>query len=224
MQKTKNVPYLPNCRLLAGIEAKDFARLCECLSVRERNLFDKETFLFEDAPCDKIGLVISGSVQMSRRRTDGGRLVLETVMPGDVFGSTYAFRDGSKVGITLTAVGETTVLLFETHKFTRPVPGLGEAHLRLLHNLLAIMSHKTLQMKQKLRILSKRTIRERVMATLRILSHRAQSHEFDMPFDRQAFADYLCVDRCALSAELSKLQRDGVIAFDRRRFRLINVP
>jgi len=205
-------------RLMRGIDEAGFKRLCDCLRVRELHVLNKQTFIREDDPCDVIGLVALGSVQLSRTRIDGGRNVLETVPAGDVFGVTYAFRDASTMGINATSIGESVVLLFSTECITRPCGNVCAEHLQFVRNLLAITSQKTFQMKQKLRILSRRTIRERLMLALQICAKRAKSNEFDLSLDRQALADYLCVDRCALSAELSRLQREGVLTFEKSHF------
>jgi len=206
------------CRLFRGIDEAGFRKICEGLHARELHLCNKELFISEDDPCGKIGIVVMGGVRLSRRRQDGGRNVMETVPAGDVFGTTYAFRDAPTMGISASAVGDTVVLVFETKNVTRPCREAAEVQMQFISNLLAVMSQKTFQMKQKLRILSKRTIRERVLLTLQICARRAKSNAFDIPFDRQALADYLCVDRCALSATLSKLQQEGVLSFEKNHF------
>ena len=90
-----------------------------------------------------------------------------------------------------------------------------------VRNLLTVMSQTTFALKQKLRILSQRSIRGRLMVFLNIRAKRAKSNEFDIPFDRQALADYLCVDRSALSAELSKLRTERKVESVKNHFKLI---
>lgn len=207
-------------RLLRDIDEGGFNDLCDCLHARELHLHNKQTFVFENDPCDKIGIVALGGVRLSRQRLDGGRNVLEDVAPVDVFGTTYAFRDVNTMGISASAVGDTTVLLFDTKNITRPCHRVCGAHMQFVRNLLAVMSHKTFAMKQKLRILGRRTIRGRLTLLLQIYARRTQSMKFDIPFDRQALADYLCVDRSALSAELSKMRDEGLIKFEKNHFEL----
>ena len=211
------------CRLLRDIDEAGFKQLCECLEVRELHLHNKQMFLHEDGPMDKIGIVVMGGVRLSRQRLDGGRNVLEDIAPVDVFGATYAFRDVNTVGISASAVGDTTVLLFNTKKITHPCHKVCDAHMQFVRNLLSVMSSKTFAMKQKLRILSQRTIRARIHLLLQIYARRTQSTKFDIPFDRQALADYLCVDRCALSAELSKMQDEGLLEFEKNHFKLLKI-
>lgn len=208
------------CRLLKDIDDAMFCQLCECMNVSELHLRNKQTFIVESDPCDHIGIVVTGAVRLTRLRIDGGRNVLETISENGVFGSTYVFRDMPTMGISMSAVGDTTVLLFEIARITRPCHKVCNAHMQFVRNLLTVMSQTTFALKQKLRILSQRTIRERLMLFLNIRAKRAKSNEFDIPFDRQALADYLCVDRSALSAELSKLRAERKVESVKSHFKL----
>ena len=209
------------CRLLKDLGEDGFARICECMNAKELHLRNKETFIAESDPCNRIGIVVTGAVRLTRQRLDGGRNVLETILPNDTFGATYVFRDVPTMGISMSAVGETQVILLEIEKITRPCHKVCAAHLQFVRNLLAVMSQKTFALKQKLRILSQRTIRARLMLFLQIRAKRAKSNEFEIPFDRQALADYLCVDRSALSAELSKLRKERKVESVKNHFKLL---
>jgi len=220
--KKASIIFPRGARLLQGIDDEGFDRICECLSAQELHLKDKDVIIRETDPCDRIGLVVSGAVQLSRHWMGGGRAVMETVQPGGTFGMTYVFRDLKAMGINAHAVGETVVLLFKTMNITRPCHKVCEAHMQLVRNLLSILSQTTFLLKQKLRILSQRTIRGRLMLFLKIRARRAQSNEFDIPFDRQALADYLCVDRSALSFELSKLREEGKLESVKNHFKLLD--
>ena len=191
------------------------------MNVRELQLKNKQVFITESDPCDRIGIVVSGAVRLTRQRLDGGRSVLETIPENGVFGATYVFRDVMTMGISASAVGETTVLMIEVAKLTHPCHKVCFAHMQFMRNLLTVMSQTTFALKQKLRILSQRTIRARLMLFLHIRAKRAKSMEFDIPFDRQALADYLCVERSALSAELSKLRLEHKVESVKNHFKLL---
>ena len=220
-QRPPSVIFPCGCRLLKDLGEDGFARICECLQVKELHLKNKETFIRESDPCNRIGIVAMGAVQLSRQRIDGGRAVLETIRENGTFGTTYVFRDVQTMGVSATAVGDTVVLLFNTDRITHPCHKVCTAHICFLRNLLTVMSQMTFQIKQKLRILSQRTIRGRLMLFLQIRAKRAKSNEFDIPFDRQALADYLCVDRSALSAELSKLRKEKKVESVKFHFKLL---
>ena len=222
MKKPESKLIFPRaCRLFKDVEEAGFARLCECMHVKELHLKNNETFIRESDPCNRIGVVVLGAVQLSRQRFDGSRAVLEAIREGGAFGMTYAFRDAKSMGISIRAVGDAVVLLFDSDSIPRPCHKLCPAHLHFLHNLLTVMSQTTFQIKRKLRILSQRTIRGRLLLFLRILAKREQAKEFDIPFGRQALADFLCVDRSALSAELSKLRRERKVESVKNHFKLL---
>ena len=220
MEKTANVVFPRACRLLKDFDREMFDRICECLQVRELHLANHETFIRESDPCRYLGIVVMGAVRLTRTRIDGGRSVLETVGENDVFGATYVFRGVATMGLNMSAVGETVVLLLDVAKIPRPCHQVCKAHMKFVENLLAVMSQKTFQIKQKLRILSQRTIRGRLSVYLNIMAKRLKTSEFDIPFDRQALADFLCVERSALSAEISRLRAEGLLESEKNHFKL----
>ena len=209
------------CRLLKDLGEDGFAQICKCMHAKELHLRNKETFIVESDPPNCIGIVVTGAVRLTRQRLDGGRNVLETIQPNDTFGTTYVFRDAPTMDVSMSAVGDTTVILLEIDKVTRPCHKVCAAHLQVVRNLLAIMSQKAFALKQKIRILSQRTIRARLMLFLQIRAKRAKSNEFEIPFDRQALADYLCVDRSALTSELSKLRKERLVESVKNKFKLL---
>ena len=219
--KKTRITFPAACRLLKDLGEDGFARICECMNAKELNLKNRETFIRESDPCNRIGIVVLGAVQLTRQRIDGGRSVLETIHENGTFGATYVFRDVPKMGINISAVGDTKVILLDTERITKPCHKVCYAHVHFVRNLLAVMSQTTFALKQKLRILSQRTIRGRLMLFLNIRAKRAQSREFDIPFDRQALADYLCVDRSALSLEISKLRAAHKVESVKNHFKLL---
>lgn len=210
------------CALLKDITETEYRELCVWLKARERHLLNRQSLVGENDPCKWIGIVLSGAIRLTRSRMDGGRNVLETVATNDTFGATYVFRGQPTMGIAMSAVGETSVIVFDVGDMLECGHVVKLGHLKFLRNLLTVMSQKTFQIKQKLRILSQRTIRGRLLLLLNILAKRAKSLEFDIPFDRQSLADYLCVERSALSAEISKLRREGLLESTKNHFRLID--
>jgi CRP-like cAMP-binding protein len=69
--------------------------------------------------------------------------------------------------------------------------------------------------------ITKRTTREKLLSYLSEQSRLHGSREFSVPFDRQGLADYLSVERSALSAEMSRLKSEGVINYRKSHFELL---
>ena len=110
--------------------------------------------------------------------------------------------------------------MLRSERVLSPCHAACPAHLRLLGNLSAVLAEKTLALNDKIAVLSRRTISERLMAYLNGIAEKCGSSEFDIPFDRQALADYLCVDRSALSAEIGKLSRAGRLTARKNHFKV----
>lgn len=221
MSTSYNFTYPKDCRLVQGISNEGFQHLCTCMGAREVHLRPKQVLIHETDPVDKIGIVVSGSVCISRTLVDGKRIVLENVVAPETFGTTYVFSGVKMNGAEISAIGESTVILLGTAHLINPCPRICDDHLQYLKNLLAIICRRNYQLKQKLRIISKKTIREKLMAFLYVRSRRAQSMEFDIPYDRQALADFLCIDRSALSSEISKLREEGVLESRKNHFKIL---
>ena len=126
--------------------------------------------------------------------------------------------------MTVEAKSETEVLLFEVSRVLAPGMAPGAAHLRFLRNLTVNLAEKAVMLGRKISILSHRTTERRLMTYLRGQSIRNNSLKFEIPFDRQALADFLCVERSALSAEIGKLCRKGTIAVRKNHFELLTEP
>ena len=123
--------------------------------------------------------------------------------------------------VTVEARQESVILLADCRRVLTVCRSACSFHNRLINNLLQVVAQKNLQLNRKIECMSRRTTREKLMAFLLSEAKRQGSREFDIPFDRQALADYLGVERSAMSAEIGRLARDGVIACERRHFRLL---
>lgn len=113
------------------------------------------------------------------------------------------------------------VLLLDSQKLLRPDSALVPLHPRLVANLLTMVAEKNLLLTRKLALLSRRTTREKLLAYFTDEARRAGSTTFPLDYDRQTLADYLGVDRSAMSAELSKLRQAGLLESRGRRITLL---
>ena len=123
--------------------------------------------------------------------------------------------------VSVVAVRDSEVMLIDARRITVSCSNACEFHNRMVMNLLCAMAAKNLQLSRKIEITSHRTTREKLMAYLMTQARQARSSSFTIPFDRQALADYLCVERSALSAEIGRLRREGVLESDKSNFTLL---
>ena len=216
----KPIPF-PESALFSGMEPKDVESVLSCLSARKRIYEKGSVILSSGSQVRSLGLVVSGRAEIVRDDYWGNRQVIGTVGPGELFGEAYACIQGEPLMVSVLASERCEILFLEIQRvFTVCSPACGY-HSRLIRNLLTIMARKNLMLTRKIDHMSQRTIREKVMAYLSCEAERWGNEAFEIPFNRQQLADYLAVDRSALSAELSKMQKDGLIEYEKNRFRII---
>lgn len=165
-----------------------------------------------------VGFVLTGLVQIAQEDFWGNRQILGSAERGQLFGESYACVVSEPLMVSVVAEEETEVLLLDVKRILHTCSSSCEFHNKLIQNLLSIMAQKNLMLTRKIDHISKKTIREKVLSYLSYQAKRQGSSAFIIPFNRQQMADYLAVDRSALSAELSKMQKDGVISYERNHF------
>ena len=175
----------------------------------------------EGDPAGFVGLVLEGAVQIVRDDYYGSRSILGHAGPGDLFAEAYACADVSVMPVSGYALRESRVMLLECQKMMTVCSGACGFHNRLVKNLLQVMAGKNLSLSRKIQFMSRKTTRQKLLAYLLEEAKQAGSPEFTIPFDRQALADYLGVERSAMSAELGKLRKEGVLMTTGSQFVLL---
>ena len=196
-----NSEALAACPLFEGVSRQDMEAMLQCMQAR-----------VIDVP--KGGAVF-------RDDFDGNRAIQATIQPGELFGETFACAGVGRLPVSVEADQSSRVLLIRLKRIIETCPSACGFHNRVVLNLLKVLAAKNLLLNRKLEIVSRRTTREKLMAYLSFQARAAGSNHFAIPFDRQGLADYLGVDRSALSAEIGKLRREGVLESDRSAFTLL---
>ncbi len=132
----------------------------------------------------------------------------------------YACLGSEEILNNAVAVKDSEVLFLDVKRILTMWPSACHFHGRLIRNLLSVMALKNKMLTQKLEHMSKRTTREKILSYLSEQSQRTGSPVFDIPFNRQQMADFLSVDRSAMSAELGRMRDEGILSFERSHFEL----
>lgn len=175
----------------------------------------------EGDPATHVGMVLSGAVRMVREDFYGNRSIVAHIGPAELFGETYACAGIASLPISVVADEDSQVLLMDCRRITTSCCNACEFHNRMVFNLLRLVATKNLVFDQKIQVTSKRTTREKLMTYLLDQAKLQGGNIFTIPFDRQELADYLEVDRSGLSAEISKLRREGVLESEKNQFVLL---
>lgn len=216
-----NFDVLAACPLFEGVSRQDMEAMLQCLQARAIDVPKGGTVFRADGPAEYVGILISGGVQVLRDDFDGNRAIQAAIQPGELFGETFACAGVGRLPVSVEADQPSRVLLIRLRQIIETCPSACSFHNRVVLNLLKVLAAKNLMLNRKLEITSRRTTREKLMAYLSAQARAAGSDHFVIPFDRQGLADYLGVDRSALSAEIGKLRREGIIESDRSAFTLL---
>lgn len=213
---------IPDSELFEGITKEEAEGMLKCLMAVEKQYQKGEILFHAGEKARVMGFVLEGSVDIVRDDYWGNRQVIGTAVPGDLFGESYACMPEEMFMVSVEAREDCRVLFLEVNKILTVCSSACEFHSRLIHNLLYILARKNLMLTRKIDHMGKRSIREKVMSYLSYQAESKNSSEFVIPFNRQQFADYLAVDRSALSAELSRMQKDGIIEYEKNYFKIYN--
>ena len=210
--------------LFRGLTENEIRELLNPQNTRKR-IFEKgETVLYEGEPVRETGIVLSGKVIIELSDAWGNNSVISGVEKGGAFAEAYACVPGSLMLQHVTAYEKSEILFIDIRALLETDGVKNKAQLKLLKNLLTVCASKNLKLSSRMLNITPKTIRARLMSYFLECVKTSGSYKFEIPYDRRQLADYLGVDRSALSAELSKMQKDGLIEYNKNRFKILVNP
>ncbi|MDO4564275.1 MAG: Crp/Fnr family transcriptional regulator [Clostridia bacterium] len=217
-----NYSFLSNTMLFRGASADEIVSMLHCLGAYERPFQKGEQVLRAGDCVESMGLVLTGSVNIEIDDLWGNKTILGRAESGQLFAETYACIPGEPLMVSVVAAEKSLILFMKVSKLITTCQSSCAHHNRLIQNLLQISAQKNLSLSRRSLHTSQKTIRGRLLSYLSEQAKQAGSYSFTVPFNRQQLADYLGVDRSALSNELSKMQRDGILTCNKSNFTLKN--
>ena len=214
----KYIKTLKKCPLFQDISEDELLRMLTCLGAKIVPFGKRQTIMAEGSAVHAIGLLLSGSAQVIQLDYDGNRSILSGLSPSEVFAEEFACAKEPSLPIAVVASEPCEVMLLDSNHILHTCEHHCAFHRRLIYNLTRVLARKTVRFHSRAQIISCRTTRERLLTYLLQYAKEKDSRTFDIPFDRQALADYLEVDRSGLSAEIGKLRREGVLDSHKRHF------
>jgi len=217
----KYIPILKRTKLFSGISEEDIESMLSCLdaSVRE---FKKGEYVFRGGEhIGQITVLLSGELHIQRDDYWGNRDIVNRISVGEMFGEAYIAPESGALLNDVVALEDSTVIFFNVKRITTVCSASCRFHSMVVQNLFYALSEKNRVLVQKLGHISKRSTREKLMSYLSEQAERQNSASFSIPFNRQQLADFLSVDRSAMSNELCKMRDDGLIEFEKNQFRLL---
>lgn len=209
------------CPLFRGILPEELNSLLHCLSVKES--FPKKGGFILSSPGAQplIGVVLEGSVQMICEDSFGKRSLIMVLSKGSIFGESYSCMKARNRSIAYQANEASRILTLDYGRILHACKLVCRFHHRMIENMVELIALKNLELVEKLEVISCATIREKLLTYLGREAQRAGSKAFTIPMSRTALAEYLCVDRSAMTRELAHMREDGLLRFDKRQFVLL---
>lgn len=206
--------------LFRGMDEAELAAALSALSAKEITYEKDETILYAGNVSEHMGLVLEGSVTIESNDVWGNRTILSHIEKGGTFAETYALLEDEPMLVDVIANEKSNILFLRIGSLNLLQQDISPWRVKLIGNLLRISSQKNLHLTGRSFHTAPKSIRGRVMAYLNSVSLQKNKIDFDIPFDRQQLADYLNVERSALSRELSNMQQDGLIIVRRNHFEI----
>ena len=207
--------------LFSSIDRAELSSMLMCLGSRRISYSKNDTIFFEGSPAKTMGMVLTGSVNIERTDFYGTRSLIASVSQGELFAEMFVCADVDALPVSVVAAADCTVLLMDAKRLMTTCSNACIFHNTLIENLLHTVARKNLILNMKIHCMSQRTTREKIMTYLSEIATQSSSSEFTIPFDRQGLADYLGVERSAMSAEISRMKKDGLIDTQGSFFRLL---
>lgn len=210
---------LKRSKLFAGLTDEEILSALNCLNAVVRS-FKKGAYIFQEGSCvDFVGIVLSGEIETLKVDFYGNANIVSKLYPSEVIAAAAAYSSEKRVPFDIKTACDTQALCLNTRSLVRSCNKACSMHSKILENMLGIIADKNIQLGSKIDILTKRTIREKILSYLSSQSKKARGERFAVSLSRQQMADFLSINRSALSRELSKMRDEGILDFESNYFR-----
>ena len=207
--------------LFRGIDRAQLMDLLDCLGTSSRRYQKGETVFQQGDRTSRFGLVVSGMVHIVKEEFWGNRTIVGLARAGEVFAESYACLASEPLEVSVLAAADTEILFMDAARAATACSEACGAHGTLSRNLLSMLAGRNLSLTRKMGHMAHRSTREKLLSYLSAQAVAAGRPEFDIPLNRQQLADYLAVDRSAMSTVLGELRDQGVLTFRKNHFHLL---
>jgi len=210
-------PVLMSVKLFSGMTGGGVETMLGCIDARAKTIRKGGIILLTGDKPRHIGIVLQGQLHIVREDFDGNRSLIAVLSPGDIFAEALCFAGIEESPVTVIASQDSSVLLLSVERILSTCPNSCSFHRDLIRNMLGLIAAKNLQLQSHMEILSAKSIRARVMLFFESFAAK-RGREITIPLNREEMAEYLCVERSALSHELARMKRDGAIDYWKNKF------
>ena len=215
------IPVLKKTQLFSGVGDEEISSMLACLGARCRTWQKGGYVLRQGEHLRDIAVLVEGALHIQKDDYWGNRSILGQIAVGEMFGEAYVAPESGALLNDVVAVEDSTVIFFDVRRIITACPSACRFHAAVVQNIFFAISERNRKLVQKLGHMSQRSTREKLISYLSEEAKRHSSSAFTIPFNRQQLADFLSVDRSAMSNELCKMRDDGLLKFDKNHFQLL---
>ena len=217
----KFIPILKRTQLFSAVSEEEISSMLSCLNARLRTYKKGEYVLRQGEHLNDITVLVDGELHIQRDDYWGNRAIVDRIAVGEMFGEAYIAPESGALLNDVIAIEDSAVIFFDVNRIITVCSSACRFHSMVIQNLFFAISEKNRKLVQKLGYISKRSTREKLMSYLSEEAKRTNSSSFMIPFNRQQLADFLSVDRSAMSNELCKMRDEGLLEFNKNAFKLL---
>lgn len=214
-------PQEVNSPLFHGMATQERKAILDCIGYHIGSYSKGEIVAFEAENIRHIGIVLSGAVDMIKEDLWGNKTMLLRVYKDEMFGETFACGEDNLSVVTFMVSVDSEILFIPFDRVMHSCTMACRFHHQLIENMVHIIANKNRDLMRKVEVVSKRSIREKILSYLSIQAQTQNSRYIEIPLGRVELAEYLCVDRSALTRELVKMREEGLIDFEKNCFRIL---
>ena len=209
--------------LFQGIQYEEYLRMLTCFQAVQKSFRpDEIIYDFSEPKNNAVGIIERGNAALIRIDEEGVSTVLEDLGAGGVFGKTLAFAGSGYDSLEVVSRTPCDVLFIDYPHILKRCENACLHHSLLVQNMLRLMNGKAQGLSERVDVLSRRSIREKLMCYFRQLADKSETETFVLPFSLSTLADYIATDRSAMMRELKRLKEEELIASDGRKFTLLS--
>ena len=220
-KKTLNLEGIGACTLFEGIEHTSIKAMLKCIGAYEKKYKKGEYISIEEDFVRSVGIVHSGVVDMIKEDVWGNCTVVVRMKDNEIMGETFACGSDSSTKVSFVAAEDTVMIFLPFEKVMHVCSNSCEFHHRLIRNMVVSMANKNRSLMEKIEVVAKRSLREKIMQYLSLQSEKQEGGYFEIPLGRTELANYLVADRTAVSRELANMKAEGIIDFDKKMFKFL---
>lgn len=215
------IAILKRSKLFSGVSEQEISSMLNCLDAKLRKYGKGEYVYRQGERISGLSVLTEGSLLIQKDDYWGNRTIVSRVDEGEMFGEAFIAPESGPVLNDVVAYKDSAVMFFDITKTLTVCSTACRFHSLVVQNLFYAISEKNRTLVQKIGHMSKRSTREKLISFLSEEAEKNGSSNFSISFNRQQLADFLCVDRSAMSNELCKMRDDGLLLFDKNNFTLL---